>query len=663
MVRVERDSDVKIIRRMRAAERRGLLAASALVLIGALVTAYFVTAALAAPKPPAPTITGKPANPTATATTASATFTFTDSAGLTFKCSLDGSAFAACASGKSYSVLGQGNHTFSVEAFSGSTASNATSYSWAIVPPTPTITGHPANPTGSTSATFTFNDTQPGVIFHCSLDASSFGNCASGKTYNGLAGGNHTFRVEAQHGTTPPSAAATFAWAIDKTAPTIALTFPTSGGSYNAAGWAAGCAPAGICGTATDPSGVTSVAVAVLQQSSGKYWNGATFSSSTRTFNTASGTSNWNYAMARPANGTYTTYVRATDGFGNVTTSTALMTRSFTIDTVAPAAPVLTNKPSNPSSDTTPAFQFTNTSRPVTFTCRLDSGASVNCTGDTDQHGNPHVQGEIQYNTLAAGNHCFSVFATDPAGNVGPTTMYCWTILGNTTANTVAVSSGSSQITSPGTAFGAPLVAKVTDASNNPVSGISVTFTAPASGPSGVFGSACSGQTCVVATNASGLATSPTFTANSTSGGYTVTATATGVATPANFSLFNSMSFTVSGNAPSPFSPGLSQALNLLVTNPNPSAMTIPAGGISLTMDTGNTLCPAFGPAPANFTFTSLGAAVVIPANTNAAVSLTSLGVTTNNLPVLKMNNTAVNQDACKHLTLTLHYTGSGSGS
>jgi hypothetical protein len=44
-------------------------------------------------------------------------------------------------------------------------------------------------------------------------------------------------------------------------------------------------------------------------------------------------------------------------------------------------------------------------------------------------------------------------------------------------------------------------------------------------------------------------------------------------------------------------------------------------------------------------------------------VSLTSLGVTTNNLPVLKMNNTAVNQDACRHLTLTLHYTGSGSGS
>jgi len=119
----------------------------------------------------------------------------------------------------------------------------------------------------------------------------------------------------------------------------------------------------------------------------------------------------------------------------------------------------------------------------------------------------------------------------------------------------------------------------------------------------------------------------------------------------------------VSGNPVSPFYPGLSQTLNLSVTNPNPAVMTIPIGGISLTMDTGNASCTAFGGTAPNFTFTSVGVAVNVPANTTTPISLTSLGVPTNKLPVLKMNNTAVNQDACKHITLTLHYTGTGSGS
>ncbi|HYL52918.1 MAG TPA: hypothetical protein VEZ15_13170 [Acidimicrobiia bacterium] len=99
---------------MSAVGRRGGFAASVLALVGVLLSGYFVTLAFAASKPPAPTITGGPSNPTATATTASATFSFTDSAGLTFKCSLDGSTFTTCTSSKTYSGLAQGNHTFAV---------------------------------------------------------------------------------------------------------------------------------------------------------------------------------------------------------------------------------------------------------------------------------------------------------------------------------------------------------------------------------------------------------------------------------------------------------------------------------------------------------------------------------------------------------------------
>src|SRR5260221_1194400 len=99
----------------------------------------------------------------------------------------------------------------------------------------------------------------------------------------------------------------------------------------------------------------------------------------------------------------------------------------------------------------------------------------------------------------------------------------------------VAVTSGSGQSAAINTAFGAPLVATVTDAGNNPVSGVVVTFTAPTSAASGTF----AGGVNTATTNASGVATSATFTANGTAGGpYNVVASATG-ATSANFSLTN----------------------------------------------------------------------------------------------------------------------------
>ncbi|HXL22311.1 MAG TPA: hypothetical protein VOA78_07590 [Candidatus Dormibacteraeota bacterium] len=99
----------------------------------------------------------------------------------------------------------------------------------------------------------------------------------------------------------------------------------------------------------------------------------------------------------------------------------------------------------------------------------------------------------------------------------------------------VTATSGTPQNASINTAFAAPLVATVTDAGNNPVSGVVVTFTPPAAGASGTFAGGLNSAT----TNASGVATSAVFTANATAGGpYNVVASATG-ATSANFVLTN----------------------------------------------------------------------------------------------------------------------------
>jgi len=102
----------------------------------------------------------------------------------------------------------------------------------------------------------------------------------------------------------------------------------------------------------------------------------------------------------------------------------------------------------------------------------------------------------------------------------------------------IAATSGTPQSASVSTAFANPLVATVTDVNGNPVSGASVTFTAPATAPTGTFANGMATETDI--TDANGNATSSTFTADATAGGpYLVTATVTGVATPATFSLTN----------------------------------------------------------------------------------------------------------------------------
>jgi len=112
------------------------------VVITALVAAFTAVgiALAASPAVTEPTITSGPANPTSQT---SATFAFTDSqAGVSFKCQLDGSAYIGCASGVKYTGLAEGNHTFNVQAVSGTKTSSAATYKWTVdtTAPSPTIT-------------------------------------------------------------------------------------------------------------------------------------------------------------------------------------------------------------------------------------------------------------------------------------------------------------------------------------------------------------------------------------------------------------------------------------------------------------------------------------------------------------------------------------------
>jgi hypothetical protein len=130
--------------------------------------------------------------------------------------------------------------------------------------------------------------------------------------------------------------------AVDTTPPTLAVTFPAANGHYNSTRWTAGCTAAGICGTASDPSGVTSVQFSLRKgTASGNYWNGTSFSSASEQFITASGTTSWTSpiaALALTDGQTYTLHVKATDGASPSNTTSPVLSQTFVYDTTVPTA-------------------------------------------------------------------------------------------------------------------------------------------------------------------------------------------------------------------------------------------------------------------------------------------------------------------------------------
>lgn len=127
-------------------------------------------------------------------------------------------------------------------------------------------------------------------------------------------------------------------------------------------------------------------------------------------------------------------------------------------------------------------------------------------------------------NTIAGGY-------TVVASSAGVQTPFALTNLAGAPAG-IGVVGGSGQQATVATAFGAPLVAVVTDAFGNTVGGASVTFTAPGAGATAALAAP------TVVTDTGGQATT-LATASTVSGSYVITASVAGGATPASFALTN----------------------------------------------------------------------------------------------------------------------------
>jgi len=398
-----------------------------------------------------------------------------------------------------------------------------------------------------------------------------------------------------------------------------------SGSSYSAGGWNAGCARGpGVCGTASDPSGVSAAVVSIRQNATGKYWGDSGYSSTAELYRNAvlsmtSTGANWRYALPLPLpDGSYTLHVIATDGLGNQTASGSPAASVFMIDTAAPPAPSITTGPANPTNHTGASFSFADAAGGVVYVCRLDGGAYSACASPKG------------YNGIAPGAHTFFVEAIDAAGNTSSRTTYSWVI----------------DLTPPP----GPTI---TEHPSDPTSSSDATFAFNDTEAQVSF--EC--RLDVVAWTPCSSATTYTGLGAGQHDFYVRAVDAAG--NPSGSAHFEfhvrqqtSQSFTIAGSAPRQLYPGAAAA-TIAVKLINPNSVAIYVTGLAVgVQSTGASACSASWFSVTQATVS--GAGVQVPAN--GSVTLPAPGASA---PGIMMIDSHTNQNACAGAKLTLSYTGS----
>ncbi len=106
----------------------------------------------------------------------------------TFQCQLDGGAYSACTSPKSYAGLADGSHTFDVHAVDPAGNQSAVqTWTWTVdtVAPSISLDSNPPALSTNASPSFTFSSTDGTATFECKLDGGAFAACTSPKSYCG----------------------------------------------------------------------------------------------------------------------------------------------------------------------------------------------------------------------------------------------------------------------------------------------------------------------------------------------------------------------------------------------------------------------------------------------------------------------------------------------
>jgi hypothetical protein len=340
----------------------------------------------------------KPPNPT-NSTNASFAFVGAGPEGK-YWCKLDGGAETSCDSGgQAYTALQEGAHTFCVAAQDAAGNKDATPdcYTWLVDLTSPETvideTSKPSNPTNSTGALFIFSGGGAGGQYRCRLDGSAWEVCNFGsRPYSALAEATHEFCVyaidAAGNADTSP---ACYMWVVDLTPPDTVIDELSK---------------------PRNPTNTTSVTFTFTGAGAGgRYWcklDSAPF------VHCDSG----RVTYTNLAEMVHTFAVYAEDAAGNKDEQTPA-TYSWQVDVTAPETTIdEASKPSNPANNGNATFTFKEAGPGGKYWCQIDQGIYQACNS-----------GSQTYTNLPEGNHTFSVYAEDAAGNVdqSPAT-YFWAV-------------------------------------------------------------------------------------------------------------------------------------------------------------------------------------------------------------------------------------------
>jgi hypothetical protein len=281
-------------------------------------------------------------------------------------------------------------------------------------PPDTTIDSGPSGHVNSRSATFAFSSNESGSTFECSLDGGTFTGCASPKIVpeeGSLTEGPHTFAVFATDaaGNADPTPD-TQTWTVDTVvpaAPTVSLDANSNSGSQND----------DITNDSTPTIGGTAEAGSTV-----KIYDAQ---NSVVANATIGNDGTWGHTFSALQEGAHSYTVKAVDAAGNESQGTPI---GLTIDTLAPNT-FIGDKPSAPWANSgTATFTFSSNETATTFECSLDWGSYASCAS-------PKIVPE--QGSLSEGQHTFSVFATDAAGNAD-TLPASWSWIVDTVAPTVS---------------------------------------------------------------------------------------------------------------------------------------------------------------------------------------------------------------------------------
>jgi hypothetical protein len=406
----------------------------------------------------APPETTIDSGPSGTQFSTSASFTFSSSeSGSSFSCSVDGAAFSSCVSPQTYNGLATGSHTFQVRATDLSANADPTpaAQTWTVDTHFQTVTLSPtadarveqanASTNFGTNATL-IADNQPNTESYLSFSVSGTGGAVVGAklrlfAFDGTSDGPQAYGAAnswTETGITwNTSPARTTALLDDKG--TIAsntwVEFDVGAAVTGDGTYSFEIAPMSSDGISfrsreagtdrpqlvltvadstppettidTGPSGAVGSSSASFSFSSSE--PGSTFACSLDGAAFGACTSPRSYTGL--ADGGHTFEVRATDSVGNADASPAV--RSWSVDTIAPAAPTIASPPAGSLSGSSVTVAG---DAEVGSTVRLYDGAVLVGTTGTGAGGS----WSVPLTGLADGTHSFTATATDAAGNVSP---------------------------------------------------------------------------------------------------------------------------------------------------------------------------------------------------------------------------------------------------